>query len=62
MLLSSLPEEYENFRVAIESRDAFPDAEFLKGKLIEEDSRRKSVGKINRGNFLRINKVITRRV
>lgn len=40
MLLSSLPEEYENFSVAIESRDQIPTVDFLKGKLIEEEARR----------------------
>lgn len=40
MLLSSLPKEYENFCVAIESRDQIPTVDFLKGKLIEEEARR----------------------
>lgn len=35
MLLNSLPLEYENFCVAIESRDDVPDIEPLKLKLIE---------------------------
>lgn len=34
MLLSSLPEDYENFCVAIESRDQIPTVDFVKGKLI----------------------------
>lgn len=33
MLLSSLPNEYENFRVAIESRDEIPTVKNLKLKL-----------------------------
>ncbi|XP_071653831.1 uncharacterized protein [Temnothorax longispinosus] len=40
MLLSSLPQDFENFRVAIESRDEIPDINFLKAKLIEEEARR----------------------
>ncbi|CAK9829718.1 Retrovirus-related Pol polyprotein from transposon TNT 1-94 [Anthophora retusa] len=33
MLLASLPQEYENFSVAIESRDEVPSLEYLKAKL-----------------------------
>lgn len=40
MLLSSLPEEYESFCVAIESRDQIPSVDLIKGKLIEEEARR----------------------
>ena len=40
MLLNSLPAEYENFCVAIESRDELPHPENLKIKLIEEEARR----------------------
>lgn len=40
MLLSCLPEEYENFRVAIEFRDDIP--EVRKAKLIEEEARRRN--------------------
>jgi len=36
MLLYSLPASYENFRVAIESRDTLPSAEALKIKIFEE--------------------------
>jgi hypothetical protein len=39
MLLNSLPEEYENFSVAIESRDDIPTLEVLKAKLKEEEAR-----------------------
>lgn len=39
MLLGSLPTEYENFSIAIESRDDIPSLENLKVKLIEEDAR-----------------------
>lgn len=41
MLLSSLPTEYDNFCVAIESRDDVPDIESLKLKLIEQEARLK---------------------
>ncbi|XP_071579377.1 uncharacterized protein [Temnothorax nylanderi] len=40
MLLSSLPDDFENFCVAIESRDQIPTVDFIKGKLIEEEARR----------------------
>lgn len=40
MLLNSLPSDYENFCVAIESRDEIPKFETLKIKLIEEEARR----------------------
>lgn len=40
MLLSSLPSSYENFVVAIESRDDLPKSSILKTKLMEEYSRR----------------------
>jgi len=36
MLLYSLPNSFENFRCAIESRDSLPNAEQLKVKIIEE--------------------------
>lgn len=39
MLLWSLSEEYENFTVAIESRDEIPSIGNLKIKLIEEEAR-----------------------
>jgi hypothetical protein len=39
MLLNSLPEEYENFSVAIESRDDIPTLEVLKAKLKEKEAR-----------------------
>ncbi|XP_067208160.1 uncharacterized protein Inos isoform X2 [Linepithema humile] len=43
MLLYSLPSSYENFRCAIESRDALPTAEQLKVKIIEEYEARNQV-------------------
>jgi len=39
MILNSLSSEYENFCVAIESRDVIPSIEILKAKLIEEEAR-----------------------
>ena len=39
MLLNSLPEEYENFSVAMESRDDIPTLEILNTKLKEEEAR-----------------------
>lgn len=40
MILYSLPSSYENFRVAIESRDVLPNPESLRIKLIEESQAR----------------------
>lgn len=42
MKLYSLPSEYENFRVAIESRDTLPTPEILKIKIIEEADARQN--------------------
>jgi len=39
MLLNSLPEEYKNFSIAMESRDNIPTLEILKAKLKEEEAR-----------------------
>lgn len=39
MLLGSLPKEYENFSVAIESCDDVPNVDTLKIKLLEEEAR-----------------------
>ncbi|KMQ88628.1 retrovirus-related pol polyprotein from transposon tnt 1-94 [Lasius niger] len=40
MLLYSLPDSFENFRCAIETRDTLPDAESLKVKILEENDAR----------------------
>lgn len=40
MMLYSLPPDYENFRVAIESRDTLPKPEELKVKILEESESR----------------------
>jgi len=40
ILLNSLPSDYENFCVVMESRDNIPTIDFLKTKLIEEEARR----------------------
>lgn len=40
IMLNSLPSEYENFCVAMESRDEIPTIDVLKTKLIEEEARR----------------------
>lgn len=42
MLLASLPKSFENFVVALETRDELPKLSLLKIKLIEESERRKS--------------------
>lgn len=54
MLLNSLPEEYENFNVAMESCDNTPTLKVLKAKLKEEEARQndrnaKAKGSTNRG-------------
>lgn len=41
ILLSSLPESYENFIIAMETRDHMPSIHALKHKLLEESERRK---------------------
>lgn len=40
MLLNGLPDTFENFCIAIESRDQISGIDFIKGKLIEEEARR----------------------
>jgi len=40
MLLNGLPDTFENFCIAIESRDQIPGVDFIKGKLLEEEARR----------------------
>jgi hypothetical protein len=41
MLLYSLPDSFENFRCAIESRDHLPTPDVLRVKIIEESNARK---------------------
>ncbi|UYV63271.1 hypothetical protein LAZ67_2003604 [Cordylochernes scorpioides] len=43
LLLCSLPESYEGFRTAIETRDELPKLETLKVKIIEEDQRQREM-------------------
>lgn len=53
MLLYSLPESFENFRIAIETRDTLPTTESLRVKVIEEDeSRKQKLKTSNNGAFL----------
>jgi len=40
-LLYSVPEEYEQFRVAIETQDKLPEPKVLKTKMMEEYEARK---------------------
>lgn len=48
MMLYSLPSSFENFRIAIESRDELPESETLRTKIIEEFDARKNSGTSNR--------------
>lgn len=41
MLLHSLPESFDNFRCAIESRDTLPEPDSLKVKILDENTTRK---------------------
>ena len=56
MLLNSLPTEFENFSIAMESRDDIPKLENLKLKLIEEEARQSDravkISNIDEGNAL----------
>lgn len=58
MLLSSLPAEYKNFAIAIESRDQLLNLENLKIKLIEEEARgeNSNISDQDRNNALVIKK------
>lgn len=47
ILLASLPKSYENFVVAIESRDSLPSLNILKVKLLEEGARRNAERSVN---------------
>lgn len=67
ILLYSLPASYENFRVAIESRDELPDPEILKVKILEESNKRfhqrresEGVNMMARGNKYKKEKVKTK--
>ena len=47
MLLWSLPEKYEHFAIAIETRDALPDLAAIKQKIPDEYERRKENNSID---------------
>lgn len=42
LLLYSLPESFQNFRCAIETRDELPDSDTLRMKILEEIKSRRS--------------------
>ncbi|XP_050672420.1 uncharacterized protein LOC126970513 isoform X1 [Leptidea sinapis] len=50
MMLYSLPQSFENFRIAIESRDDLPDPDNLKIKIIEEAEARKNIASTSEQN------------
>ena len=56
MVLYSLPESFENFRCAIESRDELPAPEALRSKTIEESDARKNDITPNNSEALLANK------
>lgn len=56
ILLYSLPENFENFRCAIESRDELPKPEVLRIKIIEEFEARKSRDGVNIQNAMYVEK------
>lgn len=57
MMLHSLSPTFENFRIAIESRDELPNPEALRTKLIEESDARSNATTSNQPqNALLVNK------
>ncbi|EFN70396.1 hypothetical protein EAG_00232, partial [Camponotus floridanus] len=63
MLLHSLPESFENFRCAIESRDELPTPENLKIKILDENTTRRQRGQVDdRAMFARKGKPNIKRI
>jgi hypothetical protein len=56
LLLYSIPDEYESFRIAIETQEKLPQLEALKIKLLEEYEARKQNLKRNVLDAIFINK------
>jgi hypothetical protein len=56
LLLYSIPDEYENFRIAIETQEKLPQLEALKIKLLEEYEARKRNSKENVSDAMFISK------
>ena len=56
MLLYSLPPRFENFRCAIESRDALPTPEALRTKIVEENDARKGDSREDTSKAMFVNK------
>lgn len=52
----NLPSGFENFRVAIESRDELPDPETLHTKIVEESDARINAATSNESNAMFVNK------
>jgi len=42
MLFNELPDTFENYCIAIESKDQIPGINFIRGKLLEEVARRRN--------------------
>ncbi|XP_026825989.1 uncharacterized protein LOC113562075 [Ooceraea biroi] len=56
MLLYNLPVSFENFRIAIESRDDLPTPEALRVKIVEEYDARKSVAQDTSSGAMFVNR------
>ncbi|XP_071054082.1 uncharacterized protein [Onthophagus taurus] len=57
IMLYSLPEKFENFRIAIETRDDLPKPEVQRIKILEEyEAREERENKQTEGNVLYVNK------
>lgn len=52
LLLISLPSDFENFRCAVEARDALPTLDTLRVKIVEEADARKGIASNNTSNAM----------
>ncbi|CAB0006643.1 unnamed protein product, partial [Nesidiocoris tenuis] len=61
MLLNSLPDSYENFKCAIETRDDFPSVDQLKIKILEQNDSRKERSKASANALMAKKKIQPKR-
>ncbi|CAA9998103.1 unnamed protein product, partial [Nesidiocoris tenuis] len=61
MLLNSLPDSYENFKCAIETRDDFPSVDQLKIKILEQSDSRKERSKASANALMAKKKIQPKR-